>query len=133
MTGRTLENLFIPATESSPQVVGDVAAGELALSGESYPENCFEFYRPILDWAASYLARDLGGLILEFRITYLNTSSIKVLMDLLDDMEDAYGKGRPVEVRWYYDRDNHRALDLAEEFKEDLALPFHVIPMDTQA
>jgi hypothetical protein len=132
MSGRPLENLFIPATESSPQVMGDVTTGELALSGESYPENCFEFYRPILDWASSYLAQDLGGLRLEFRITYLNTSSIKALMDLLDDMEDAYGKGRAVEVRWYYDRENHRALDLAEEFKEDLTLPFQVISMDTQ-
>jgi hypothetical protein len=132
MSSPTLNCLFIPATESSPQVVGDVATGELALSGESYPENCFEFYRPILNWVAAYLAQDRGGLILEFRITYLNTSSIKALMDLLDDMEDAYGKGRPVEVRWYYDRENHRALDLAEEFKEDLTLPFNIIPVDTQ-
>ena len=129
MTSTGLASLKIPGTLSSPCVDADEAAGVLVLSGESYPENSFEFFRPILTWCADFLARDDRPLTVDLRLTYLNTSSIKAMMDLLDTLEDAHRAGRTVAVRWYYDQENDRALDLAEEFKEDLTLPFHTIPV----
>ena len=129
MTGSGLESLTIPGTLSSPCVDADEVAGVLVLSGESYPENSFEFFRPILAWCTDFLARDGRPLTLDLRLTYLNTSSIKTMMDLLDTLEEAHRAGRTVAVRWYYDQENDRALDLAEEFKEDLTLPFHTIPV----
>jgi hypothetical protein len=125
-----MKNLSIPATLSSPQVQGDEAQGLLCLSGESYPENTFDFFAPILAWVADFLARDNRAFNLELRLTYLNTSSIKCLMDILDDLEEAFSKGRSVTVRWFYDAENDRAQDLAEEFKEDLTLPFEILAIE---
>ena len=129
MTLAKLDNLTYIATGSSPSVLADEAAGMLILTGESYPENSFEFFRPILTWVADFLERDGRALTLELRLTYLNTSSIKCMMDLLDLMEDAHRTGRAILLNWYYDEENDRALDLAEEFKEDLSLPFNTIPI----
>lgn len=123
-----LEPLSLPATASTPAVQADPEAGLLRLVGESYPENAFEFYRPLLEWTAAFLDRDARLLTLELALTYLNTSSIKCMMDLLDVLEEAHRSGRAVVVRWRCDPDNERALDLAEEFQEDLTLPFNVIP-----
>jgi len=128
-----MENLAIQATISSPQVQGDAAQGLLCLSGESYPENTFDFFKPILAWATGFLARDRAPLTLELRLAYLNTSSIKCLMDLLDDLEEAHQAGRSIVVKWFYDAENDRALDLAEEFKEDLTLPFEIIAFESGA
>jgi len=129
MTATHLENLSCPPTLSSPRVEADEKAGTLLLSGESYPENSFEFFRPILAWVADFLERDERALTVELRLTYLNTSSIKCMMDLMDAMEEAHLGGRTVSLLWYYDQENDRALDLAEEFKEDLSLPFSIIPV----
>jgi len=128
----TLENLSFAATASSPRVRSDAEAGLLELAGESYPENSFEFFRPILGWVADFLARDDRPLRVELRLTYLNTSSIKCMMDLLDAMEEAHLSGRAVSLTWFYDPENDRALDLAEEFREDLGLPFHIVPQPTE-
>ena len=125
-----MNNLGISATLSSPQVQGDEAQGLLCLSGESYPENTFEFFASILTWVAEFLARDERPFSLELRLAYLNTSSIKCLMDILDDLEDAHRQGRSVTVRWFYDAENDRALELAEEFKEDLTLPFEILSIE---
>ncbi len=125
-------NLTLHATASSPQVQADEKTGILVLSGESYPENSFDFYRPILSWVADFLERDRRSLTVEVRLTYLNTSSIKCMMDLLDAMEDAHQAGREVKLNWYYDQENDRALDLAEEFKEDLTLPFTIVPVPSE-
>lgn len=132
-TGSIMENLSIPATLSSPQVQGDAGQGLLCLSGESYPENTFEFFKPILAWVTDCLAKDNGPFTLELRLAYLNTSSIKCLMDLLDDLEEAHRAGRGMTVKWFYDAENDRALDLAEEFKEDLTLPFEIIAFESGA
>ena len=125
----TLEFMDIPATVSSPQVRTDPQQGLICLAGESYPENSFEFYRPVSAWVAGFLARDGRPLTLEIRLTYLNTSSIKCLIDLLDEMEEAHRAGRTVALNWYYDLEDDRAMELAEEFKEDLTLPFTIIPV----
>jgi hypothetical protein len=125
--------LDIPATLSSPQVRADPDAGVISLSGESYPENSFEFYRPVAGWVTAFLKRDNRALTLEIRLSYLNTSSIKCLIDLLDEMEDAHRGGRAMTLNWFYDAEDDRAMELAEEFKEDLTLPFHIIPLSREA
>ena len=129
MTEPSLGIMDIPATVSSPQVRADPDQGLLCLAGESYPENTFEFYRPIGAWLTEFLRRGRQALTLEIRLTYLNTSSIKCLIDLLDEMEEAYRAGRSVALNWYYDLEDDRAMELAEEFKEDLTMPFSIIPV----
>ena len=129
MKESTLGGLDIPATLSSPQVLADPEPGLLRLSGESYPENTFEFYRPISAWVAAFLARDHRPLTLEIRLTYLNTSSIKCLIDILDELEEAHRSGRPIALNWYYDPEDDRAMELAGEFKEDLSLPFAIVAL----
>lgn len=123
-----MEDLRIPATASSPLVEFDLQVGRLRLTGESYPENTFDFYRPILRAAEAFLRQTDRPFSVELHLSYLNTSSIKSLMDLLDGMEEAHRRGRAVTVTWYYDADNDRALELAEEFQEDLTLPFFLVP-----
>ena len=124
-----MENLRIEPTTSSPLVELNADMGYLHLSGESYPENALDFYRPVLAWLGAFLDQDDRPLHLNLHLTYLNTSSIKSLMDLLDDLEEAHKAGRTVTLDWHYDEENERALELAEEFKEDLTLPFHILPV----
>ncbi|MFC4158189.1 biofilm regulation phosphoprotein SiaC [Chitinimonas lacunae] len=124
-----METLSIAATNSSPQVALEPDTGRMRLSGESYPENAFAFYRPIFDWLRRFLREDETGIQLELSLSYLNTGSIKCLMDILDQLDDAHRNGRQVKVTWFYDADNHRALEMAEDFGEDLSLPFDIVPL----
>jgi len=69
-------------------------------------------------------------LSLELRLLYLNTSSIKAMMDIFDLLEAAFQDGRQVAVNWYYDVRNERVVELAEEFKEDCTFPFSILSHD---
>jgi hypothetical protein len=133
MSALELGRLDIAATTSSPQVLADPDQGLISLAGESYPENSFEFFRPLGEWVTAFLARDSRPLTLETRLTYLNTSSIKCLIDLLDELEEAHLGSRVVAMNWYYNVEDDRALELAEEFKEDLSLPFRIIPLGRES
>lgn len=123
-----LTDLHLAPTTSTPEVLFRAQTGRLDLSGESYPENAFEFYRPILEWLRRFLEQSQQPVELRLGLTYLNTSSIKSMMDLLDLLDEAHARHREVTVTWYYDTDNDRALELAEEFREEVSLPFFVVP-----
>lgn len=118
--------LLIAPTTSSPEVNLDPEKGLLRISGESYPSNSYEFFRPILDWIDLYLSQHASA-TLEVDLTYLNTSSIKCMLDILELLEKNHKEGKKVGVRWCCDKENHRALELVEEFREDLTLPFEII------
>lgn len=122
-----MERLSIKAGISSPSVEFDAATGVLEIGGESYPENSFEFYSTLIRWLDQYLAETANAVQFNITLSYLNTSSTKYMIDILDRLEAAHAKGRSVNVRWYYDADNDRARDTIEEFKEDFSMPFAII------
>jgi hypothetical protein len=120
-------DLQIHGTTSAPAVRADRSKGVLEMRGDSYPENSFEFFKPIVGWVETYLAENDAALRLELFLLYLNTSSVKAMMDIFDMLEEAHQGGREVSVRWHYDAENERIAELAEEFKEDCTFPFEIV------
>ena len=118
--------LNIEGSQSTPSISADWDQGRLAMQGDSYPENSFEFFAPVIDWIERYLKESAAPFTLELRLIYMNTSSVKAMMDIFDMLEDAHGQGRKVSVNWYYDPRNERVLDLADEFREDCSFPFEI-------
>ncbi|CAO3430648.1 biofilm regulation phosphoprotein SiaC [Azospirillum endophyticum] len=122
-----MDSLRIEPTSCSPLIEFDPAAGLLRIEGESYPENSFDFYAPVFSWLEDYLKDPAPAVVLDIGLSYLNTSSIKCMIDVLEMLDGAHQEGRTVSVRWHYDSDNDRALDMAEEFAEDVSLPFEIL------
>ncbi len=125
-----MEALTREAGTSTPSVNFDPETGILEIGGESYPENSHRFYSPIIKWLESYLEQVSRPVVFKITVSYLNTSSTKNMIDMLDRLEEAHDSGKAVSVEWYYDRENERARDTIEEFKEDFAMPFDIIPRD---
>lgn len=121
-----MQNIFIEKTKSTPQIEFDTQSHILSIEGQSYPENAFKFYEPVFQWLDTQLEQSQREVILElnFHMPYINTSSSKCIMMLLEKLENSYRKGKKITIRWYYNEDNEVALECAEEFKEDLTLPF---------
>jgi len=116
--------LEIEGTTTTPNIVCDPEKGRVYMAGDSYPENSFEFFNALLKWIEDYLIEGEKPLQLELRLVYLNTSSVKVMMDIFDRLEDTYLRGRKISLTWFYDNRNERVIDLAKEFKEDCTFPF---------
>ncbi|MEF3306109.1 DUF1987 domain-containing protein [Paenibacillus sp. GYB003] len=122
----------IAGTKSSPAVDFNPADNVLTLIGQSYPENAFKFYEPILEWLDDYLAQlsPEDEAVARFQIPYMNTSSTKCLMMLLEKLDGAYAQGKRVAVRWSCNPENEGEFECAEELKEDLSLPFDIIALE---
>lgn len=122
-----MKSLNILGTQTTPSISAEWEQGRLNMQGDSYPENSFEFFTPVIDWIDHYLKDTTTPLALDLRLLYMNTSSVKAMMDIFDMLEDAHGHGRAVSVCWHYDPRNERVMDLAEEFREDCSFDFQVV------
>lgn len=124
-------DLHIPATQSSPEIHSEHAQGRLVLRGDSYPENSYELFNQVFEWIEGFLAgQPPRALNLELHLLYLNTSSIKAMMEIFDLLQAAHDRQHPVSVSWFYDARNERVAELAEEFKEDCSFPFDILVME---
>lgn len=127
-----MENLYIAATISSPEVRFDAAQQILEMTGESYPENTAEFYLPIIRVLQEAVREPDLPFTLSLEIIYANSSSSKVLMDMLDMLDEAAAEGKTVNVNWYYNADNENAKEVGEEFQEDIeSLSFHLLTKES--
>lgn len=126
-----MENLEIQGTKFSLQIHGDVDKGLCEMTGSSYPENAFEFFKPVQTWMARYFAQPGQKMVLELKLEYLNTSSSKCILDLFKSLEDYKSQGSEVHVNWYYEEDDEDMMETGEDFLEDTDLSFSLVVIPT--
>ena len=116
-----MEPLKIPATSNTPEVDFDFDRNCFSLKGESHPEDVTAFYQPVMDPLEAHLG-NLGDGTCEFvlEFIYFNSSSAKIVMTLMDMIDEAAEAGATVNVKWVYDPEDDNMLELGEEFGEDL-------------
>ena len=126
-----MKSLSIPASIRTPAIDFDFGNSHLKLSGESYPEDVTEFYHPVFSALDTYLAAlGPGSCRFDFELIYLNSSSAKAVMMLMDKLDAAAAKGATVDIYWFYDGKDDTMQELGEEFGEDLEnAKFHLEKM----
>lgn len=128
-----MENLFIAATATSPEIDFRFDQNLLALRGESYPENAAAFYTPIIERLNAWLGSRTDAFItVEVTLTYFNSSSTKMLFSMFDALDRAASSGNRVEVNWYRDEEDETILEFGEELQTDFtAIKFNDCPVAT--
>jgi len=78
-----MDPILIPARERSPRVDFRFDEHLMSLAGESYPEDAAAFYGPVVQALVEY-CRTVPDeeLVFTIALTYFNTSSAKVLMNI---------------------------------------------------
>lgn len=124
-----MDNLIIAASERSPEVLFDVAAGTLLIKGESYPEDASSVFGPIFAHLQEYLAQaEDKGLKVDFELIYFNSSSAKALMNMFQMLESAVAVD--VVVNWQFMADDETMKEFGEDFSEDLDhVTFNLVPV----
>jgi hypothetical protein len=118
--------LLIEETGDTPKVTFDPSVPKFELSGRSLPENAAEFYQPLFKWIDEYSKTPLKETIFEINMFYFNTSSSKMVLDLLYRMEDLSKAGHEVKIHWFCDDDDEDMVEMGEEFSELIEVPMEI-------
>ena len=125
-----MDNLRITRTKCTLGINFDADTGIFEISGESYPENAFDFFKPLFKWVEDYLQNPGEAIVLNIHITYLNSSSTRCTLDFLSLLEEYYKKERNIRVNWYHEIDDD-ILETAEYMASNVEIPIHTIPIES--
>lgn len=115
-----MQNLTIEATQYTPKIEFDTTSNTLNITGKSYPENTFEYYKPIILWLEEYFENiNDEKVTINLDLEYLNSSSLKAYFDMFDIFEEAHENGKSIQIKWIYDEDNDISEETGEDFMED--------------
>jgi len=113
-----MDQLNIKSTKYTPEILLDADSGVVKVTGKSYPENTFEFYKPMMDWLEVYFEQPKEITTFDMEIIYFNSSSSKFFFDLFDFLEE-YNDVSKIVVNWIYDKENESAIEAGEDFIDD--------------
>jgi len=119
-----MEIINLEGTEDTPRVLLDPGKNIFEISGRSLPEDCAQFYGPILKWLDAYIGTPNTNTIFEVKLEYFNTASSKMILDVLSRMEKLKESGKQVTIQWYSHDDDEDMQEAGEEFAELVEVPF---------
>ena len=125
-----MEPLRIDRTDDSPRVILDPAARQFELSGKSLPENVAEFYAPVLDWLTAYKENPVAGTEFNIKLSYFNTDSTKMILDILLIFEEMAEEGHGVLIRWHAPGADEDMQEAGRVFEEMVRVPFEHLVYD---
>lgn len=114
-------------TKQHPRILLDKDNNKFLFSGRSLPEDSNAFFAPVLEWLDNYAKSPLPHTIVEIKLVYYNTSSAKLISEILEKFEEIHKSGSPITIKWYY-------LDIDDDMKKSgeiyadmLELPIELI------
>ena len=125
-----MDALRIPSTDDTPEVTLDAGSGEFEFSGKSLPEDVASFYDPIIEWIDTYGQNANDSSVFKFKLTYFNTASSKMILDILMKLEELSEGGADIKVEWHYEEEDEDMEEAGEEYSDIVEVPFEMVPYE---
>ncbi len=122
-----MNTLKLEPDSKTPGIEFDADAGKLKLWGRSIPENAVEFYKPVFEWLDNYQNKALAETEMTFQLEYFNTSSSKIILDILRRLETLQQTGKSkVVVKWLYEEDDEDMMEAGDDYQTIVDLKFEI-------
>lgn len=124
-----MHQLIIAGTQDTPEIILNEQDNKFLISGRSLPEDPIAFFTPIIDWfdeLSKQIKNDVS-FALDFKFEYFNTSSSKLVLDILDICEEMFNNGVNIMINWYYLKGDDDMFDAGEGYQEMVDVPFNLI------
>ncbi len=122
-----MDSIIINATEDTPGIRLDAGNNIFELSGRSLPEDVSKFYGPILAWLDEYAKSPNKQTVFDFKLSYFNTASSKIILDILMKLEAIHNDGQDIAIKWHYPTDDEDMMEAGEEYADIVDVPIELV------
>jgi len=122
-----MDVLTIIAGNNTPAISMDANNQLISISGRSLPENAPAFFEKCFEWVSAYIttADTEKKTIIELKLEYFNTSSSKLIYELLKQLSAL----KNVYIKWYFAADDEDMEETGLEFMELINAPFELVEL----
>jgi hypothetical protein len=115
----------VEGTRTSPSV--SIENGVVEVKGRSIPEDCHDFFSPIIHEVQDYLKNPPEKTLLRFHLEYINSGSKKYITNIIIQFNEIYLKGKDVKIIWNYDFDDDSIIELGSDLMGMVQIPFSMV------
>ena len=105
----------------------DKENNKFLFEGRSIPENSVAFFKPVIDWLEEYAKSPNDETIVNMDFIYFNTSTAKLILDVLNEFDTVKKSGKSVKIIWHYMEDDFDIKEAGEEYATMVDIPFGYI------
>ena len=121
-----MKSLIIFPSQDTPDIQFN-ANGELSIKGISVPENVQSFYKDVLLWLEEFKNSLPAHVNLNLAIEYMNTSSVKMIVSILQQLIKFCNPETKLTINWICDTEDEELIEEGEMLQETLNFPFNFI------
>jgi hypothetical protein len=122
-----MKKLIIDKTKNTPQIIFNKEANNFEISGRSLPEEVTSFFSPVFDWLEEYIANPNDKTVFKLKLEYVNSSTRRVLQEILTVLERIKAQGKDIIIAWYYLEDDLEMKEVGIDYSEIIDVPFDFI------
>lgn len=109
----------------SPSINFDADSKKLDIFGRSWPENAIATYEKVFAWIDTYFETNDEAHV-TFSLEYFNTSSSKIILDIIKTLEKHHTAGKKITTDWFYESDDDDAKEDGEVLNDSTTLPIEM-------
>lgn len=98
-----------------PEIELNAGSGACYIAGESYLEEPFKLYESVLQWFKDYFSKEKGALALSIRLSYINSTSSRAILELLRGLKVLQESGHALTINWMYPSSEEDFNEIREE------------------
>lgn len=122
-----MEALTIKQQNNTVGVILDKENKKFVFEGRSLPENTVKFFEPIMKWIEEYKTDPNDETHIDMNFIYFNTSSAKIILEVLQEFDSIQKAGKTVKITWHYMEDDYDIKEAGEEYESMVSVPFEYV------
>lgn len=113
-----MKDLFIKATDKTPEVRCQSESGQITITGICVPEDAVSFFVPIKEWVELYTKNGADSIHVMIDLRYFNTSTSRILLNIFRLFTTMINRGNDVKFIWIYEEDDYDMKEAGEDYME---------------
>jgi len=122
-----MKALIIEQQNNTIGVVLDKKSKKFIFEGRSLPENTVKFFDPVINWLEEYKKDPADETNVDMNFIYFNTSSAKVILEVLQKFDEISKAGNDVKVTWHFMEEDYDIKEAGEEYESMVSLAFEYV------
>ena len=122
-----MDTLIIKQQDNTIGVVLDKEKKIFSFEGRSLPENTVKFFEPVIKWIEAYKNNPADETYINMNFIYFNTSSAKMILEVLELFDEIKKTGKDVKIIWHYMEGDYDIREAGEEYESMVSIPFEYV------
>ena len=122
-----MDALTIKQQNNTIGIVLDKEKKKCVFEGRSLPENTVKFFDPVMKWIEEYKKEPVDKTYIDMNFIYFNTSSAKILLEVLQEFDHIHKEGKDVKIIWHFMEDDYNIQEDGEEYESMVSVPFEYV------